>query len=94
MAGVVSSTDMVDTTYYVWLFVFAIIAYVCIVDENVPKFLYLMVQILRINVIRFFWGTKMRIGLEFSTWKMKRDMKKFLKEKQLQDENNDRSEIS
>lgn len=71
---------MIDTTYYVWLFVFGIIAYICIVDENVPKFLYLMVQLLRINIVRFFWGIRLKWGLRWSTYRMKKDMEKFIKE--------------
>ena len=71
---------MAETSYYLWLLIFGIFAYICIMDSNVIKFVYLVLQLIRINIIRFFWGNKMRIGLEISRWKMKRDMKKFLKE--------------
>jgi hypothetical protein len=46
---------MIYTTYTVWLTVFAIVAYLIIVDQNVPKFIYLLFQICRVNIIRFFW---------------------------------------
>jgi hypothetical protein len=36
-------------------------------------------------MIRFFFGLKLRIGLEWDTWKLKRSMKKFLKEKAKKD---------
>jgi len=72
---------MVEPSYYIWLLIFGIFSYICIVDSNVMKFVYLVLQIVRINTIRFFWGNKMRIGLEISRWKMKKDMKKFLKER-------------
>ena len=67
-------------SYYLWLLIFGVFAYICIVDENVLRWCYLMLQLIRINIISFFWGNKMRIGLEISRWKMKRDMEKFIKE--------------
>jgi hypothetical protein len=83
---------MIDVTYYLWVLLFGVFAYICIIDENVIRWCYLMLQLIRINVIRFFWGNKMRLGLEISRWKMKRDMKKFLKEKQLEVNENANSE--
>jgi hypothetical protein len=71
---------MAEPSYYLWLLVFGIFAYICIMDSNVIKFIHLVLQLIRINIIRFFWGNKMRIGLEISRWKMKRDMEKFIKE--------------
>jgi hypothetical protein len=73
---------MANTSYYIWLLVFGIVAYICILDENVPKFLYLILQMIRIWIVRFFWGIRLRAGLEFQTWKMKRDMKKWIKNKE------------
>jgi len=54
-------------------------------DQSVQKYTELLVKLLRINIIRFFFGLKLRIGLEWDTWKLKRSMKKFIKDKAKKD---------
>ena len=46
---------MLNPAYTLWFTLFAIIAYLIVVDQNIPKFIYLVFQTFRINVIRFFW---------------------------------------
>lgn len=46
---------MLDPTYTIWITLFAIIGYLIVVDQNVPKFIYLLFETCRVNIIRFFW---------------------------------------
>ena len=75
MDGVVFLTE-----YYLWWILLAVLAYIYIMDQSVQKYTELLVKLVRINIIRFFFGLKLRIGLEWDTWKIKRSMKKFISE--------------
>jgi uncharacterized membrane protein len=80
MVGVVFLTE-----YYLWWILLAVLAYIYIMDQSVQKYTELLGKLLRINIIRFFFGLKLRIGLEWDTWKLKRSMKRFIKEKAKKD---------
>ena len=77
--------DVFLTNFYLWWIVLGVLAYIYIMDQNVQKYIELLGKLVKINIIRFFFGLKLRIGLEWDTWKLKRSMKKFLKEKAKKD---------
>jgi hypothetical protein len=43
---------------YLFLTIFAIIAWLMIIDQNVSEYINLIFKILRINIIRFIWMIK------------------------------------
>ena len=72
------------TTQYVWLCLFAIIAYVIIVDENVAKYIILLCKIIKLKIESFFLSIwlhpKNPIANLIVNMKARRIAKKFLEE--------------
>ena len=60
--------------------VVAAIVYILWQDPNVPKFIDLMYQLAKINVIRFFMKIKMKRQLDKDYKDMQKAMKEWLKE--------------
>ena len=63
-------------TYYISMVAIAAIVYILWQDPNVPRFIGLVYQLARINVVRFFMKIKMKRQLD----KDYNDMKKFMEE--------------
>ena len=67
-------------TYYISMAAIAAIVYILWQDPNVPKFVYLITQLVRINVTRFFMKIKMKRQLDKDYNDMQKAMKEWLKE--------------
>lgn len=57
--------------YYTWFALFAIIAYVIVVDPNVAKYITLLWKLAVVNFHRFIW-VKFYPRLRWDTWNLKR----------------------
>ena len=67
-------------TYYISIAAISAIVYILWQDPNVPKFIDLMYQLAKINVIRFFIGIKMKRQHDKDYNDMQKAMKEWLKE--------------
>lgn len=67
-------------TYYISLVAIAAIIYILWQDPNVPRFVELIYQLAKINVIRFFMKIKMKRQLDKDYRDMQKAMKEWLKE--------------
>jgi hypothetical protein len=67
-------------TYYISIATIAAIVYILWQDPNVPRFIELMYQLAKINVIRFFMKIKMKRQLDKDYNEMQKAMKEWLKE--------------
>ena len=67
-------------TYYISLAVITVIVYILWQDPNMPRFIDLMYQLAKINVIRFFMGIKMKRQLDRDYNDMQKAMKEWMKE--------------
>ena len=68
------------------LAIFAIVAYLIIIDENVVKYLSLQLQVIRVNIQRYYMMTKLHPKNPITNWmmnrkyaKMERELRKKLK---------------
>lgn len=68
------------------LTIFAIVAYLIIIDENVVKYLSLQLQVIRVNIQRYYMMTKLHPRNPITNWmmnrkyaKMERELRKKLK---------------
>jgi hypothetical protein len=68
------------------LTIFAIVAYLIIIDENVVKYLSLQLQVIRVNIQRYYMMTKLHPKNPITNWmmnrkyaKMERELRKKLK---------------
>lgn len=43
------------TYYYIWFLVFAVIAYMIVVDPNVSRYILLLIEVLKVNISRIKW---------------------------------------
>jgi len=58
--------------YYTWFALFAVIAYVIIVDSNVAKYVILLWKLAVVNFHRFIFWVKFYPRLRWDTWNLKR----------------------
>jgi hypothetical protein len=68
------------------LTIFVIVAYLIIIDENVVKYLSLQLQVIRVNIQRYYMMTKLHPKNPITNWmmnrkyaKMERELRKKLK---------------
>jgi hypothetical protein len=68
------------------LTIFAIVAYLIIIDENVVKYLSLQLQVIRVNIQRYYMMAKLHPKNPITNWmmnrkyaKMERELRKKLK---------------
>ena len=66
--------------YYFYLTFIAAVVYLVFQDPNVPKYIELRLQLLRIDIIRFFLAKKLKWQLKRDMKRMERDMRKWMKE--------------
>ena len=71
---------MTDNFYYVTFAIFAVIAYMIVMDKNVAAYIILLFKLLQVNTRRFIFWVQFYPKLQYDTWKLKRSMKKFIKE--------------
>jgi hypothetical protein len=67
-------------TYYISIAAIAAIVYILWQDPNVPRFIELIYQLAKINVIRFFMKIKMKRQLNKDYNDMQKAMKEWMKE--------------
>jgi len=71
------------TSEYVWLLIFAIIAYMIVIDPNVGSFIILVPKIIKVNIERMIWMIRFHPTILYSPvgrWWMKRKYMKTVKE--------------
>lgn len=66
--------------YYILLAIFAIIAYMMIVDKNVAAYIDLLFKIFKINIERFFWMVKYHPNNFITTFIQNRKYQKIAEE--------------
>lgn len=66
--------------YYILLAIFAIIAYMMIVDKNVAAYIDLLFKIFKINIERFFWIIKYHPNNFITTFIQNRKYQKIAEE--------------
>ncbi len=71
---------MIDSFYYASFAIFAVIAYMIVMDKNVADYIILLLKLAQVNTRRFIFWIQFYPKLKYDTWKLKRSMKKFIKE--------------
>jgi len=67
-------------TNYVLLTIFAVIAYIIIVDPNVSQWVALQIQLFRINMVKRWFVLTLGIRLRYDNFKLKRALIKIRKD--------------
>ena len=61
---------MLNIYYYIIFAVFAVIAYMMIVDQNVVRYIDVMFQLLVVNIKKWYYIAVYHPGNKFTTWTM------------------------
>lgn len=68
------------TYYYIWFLVFAVIAYMIVVDPNVSRYILLLIEVLKVNISRIKWMIILHPRNPITNYMMNRRANKIAKE--------------
>jgi hypothetical protein len=69
-------------SYYIWITIFAIIAYVIVVDPNGPRLIDLIGKVIKLNFERIYWIIRLHPKNPVTNFLMKRKYDNLAKELQ------------